>query len=82
MRDLFKRSVRIITNEYEAFLEGSEMKKYLQIEEVGSTLVFQKALQVHDSYHLCKNAADTWKSLKCLQFVQKMPSSMQKYHIA
>ena len=63
MRDLFKRSVRIITNEYEAFLEGSEMKKYLQIEEVGSTLVFQKALQVHDSYHLCKN---------CCRYLEKL----------
>ena len=63
MRDLFKRSVRVVTNEYEAFLEGSEMKSYLQIEEVGSTKVFQKTLQVHDSYHLCRN---------CCRYLEKL----------
>ena len=64
MRHLFKRSVRVITNEYEAFLEGSEMKNYLQIEEVGSTKVFQKTLKVHDSYHLCKNCCRYLENLE------------------
>ena len=63
MRDLFKRSVRVITKEYEAFLEGSEMKNYLQIKEVGSTKVFQKILQVHGSYHLCRN---------CCRYLEKL----------
>ena len=56
-RDLFRRSVKRITDDYLLFLHGSEVLQFLQTNEIVNENdldnVLKESLNVHGDYHLC-----------------------------
>ena len=56
-RDLFRRSVKRITDDYLLFLHGSEVLQFLQTDEIVNendlNNVLKESLNVHGDYHLC-----------------------------
>jgi hypothetical protein len=56
-RDLFRRSVKKITDDYLLFLHGSEMLQFLQTNEIVNEnnlyKLLKESLNVHGDYHLC-----------------------------
>ena len=56
-RDLFRRSVKRITDDYLLFLHGSEVLQFLQTNEIVNEnnlyKLLKESLNVHGDYHLC-----------------------------
>ena len=67
-RDLFRRSVKRITDDYLLFLHGSEMLQFLQTNEIVNEnnlfKLLKESLNVHGDYHLCHTCCRSLDKLK------------------